>query len=94
MKLLYFLEYSPGLELNPVSNWTLVNSPIQIEKFKSFKSQFEPSLDLNPGDYGPWNKLNPGVEIEDLRYVQFTVWLTTEWKVITLHIKVIKLEGN
>ena len=34
--ILYFLEYTPGLKLNPVSNWTLVNLPIQIEKFKSF----------------------------------------------------------
>ena len=32
----YFLEYIPGLELNPVSNWTRVNLIIQIEKFKSF----------------------------------------------------------
>ena len=31
-----FLEYSLGLELNPVSNWTQVNLAIQIEKFKSF----------------------------------------------------------
>ena len=35
-QLLYFLEYSPGLELNPVLNWTRVNLPIQIENFKSF----------------------------------------------------------
>ena len=31
--ILYFLEYSPGLKLNPVSNWTRVNLPIQLEKF-------------------------------------------------------------
>ena len=43
----YFLEYSPGLELNPVSNWTQVNLPIQIEKFSHFKSWFQASLDLN-----------------------------------------------
>ena len=24
----YFLEYSPDLKLNPVSNWTQVNLPI------------------------------------------------------------------
>ena len=29
----YFLKYSPGLELNPVSNWTQVNLAIQSEKF-------------------------------------------------------------
>ena len=41
-----------------VSNWT--RSPIEhgSSKFKSlslFKSRFQSSLDLNPGDYGPWN---------------------------------------
>ena len=29
----YFLEYSPGLKLIPVLNWTWANLPIQIEKF-------------------------------------------------------------
>ena len=48
----YYLKYSPGLELNPVSNWTRVNLPMQIEKFKSL---FLPFLNLSPGDYGPWN---------------------------------------
>ena len=51
----YFIEYSLGLELKLVLNWTPVNLPIQIEKFKPFKFQFQPSLDLNLGDYGLWN---------------------------------------
>ena len=32
-KVPYFLEYSPGLKLTPVWNWTRVNLAIQIEKF-------------------------------------------------------------
>ena len=32
----YFLEYSPGFQLNPVSNWTRINLPFQIENIKSF----------------------------------------------------------
>ena len=36
-------------------NTAQVSLPIQIEKFKSFKSRFQPSISLNPGDYGPWN---------------------------------------
>ena len=51
----YFLEYSLGLKLNPVLNWTRVNLPIQIEGLSLFKSRFQPSVDLNLGDYGPWN---------------------------------------
>ena len=41
--ILYFLEYSPGLKLNPISNWTRVNLPIQLEKFVliSSLSQFK-----------------------------------------------------
>ena len=31
LELQYFLEYSLGIELNPVSNWTRVNLPIHIE---------------------------------------------------------------
>ena len=46
----YFLEYSPGLKLNPVSNWTLVNLPLQIEKIKSFFL----SLDFNPLSIWTW----------------------------------------
>ena len=38
----YFLEYSPGLELNPVSNWTPVNLPIQAKSLSIL------SLDFNP----------------------------------------------
>ena len=35
LTILYILEYILGLELNPVLNWTRVNLPIQIGKFKS-----------------------------------------------------------
>ena len=46
----YFLQNSLGLKLNPVTIWTRVNLPIHIEEFKVFLS-----LNLNQGDYGPWN---------------------------------------
>ena len=51
----HFLDFSLGLKLNPVSNWTWVNLPIQIESLSLFKSRFQTYLNLNPGDYGPWN---------------------------------------
>ena len=51
----YFLEYSPDLKVKPVSDWTLVNLTIQLKSLSLFKFQFQQSLDLNPGDYGPWN---------------------------------------
>ena len=45
-----------------VSNWTRVNLPIQIERFTSFfKSRFQPSLDLNLGDYRPMKLIKPRV---------------------------------
>ena len=50
-KLIYRISSNTAQALN----WNRINLPIQIEKFKSVLS-----LDLNPGDYGPWNKLNPG----------------------------------
>ena len=60
LHVLYFLEYSPGLKLNPVLNWTLVNLLIQIEKFVFLSLDFNPLSIWTPGDYGPWNQLNPG----------------------------------
>ena len=42
--------YRISLNTAQVSNWTRVNLPIQIEKVQVFLS-----LDLNPGDCGPWN---------------------------------------
>ena len=46
----YFLEYSPDIKLNPVSNWARVNFRIWTEKFiKSFLS-----LDFNPLSISTW----------------------------------------
>ena len=54
LQILYFLEYSPGLKFNPVSNRTRVNLLIQINEAYC-NTRFQPSLDFNPGDFGPRN---------------------------------------
>ena len=44
-----------------VSNWTLSQIepgliyPSKLKSWSLFKSWFQPSLDLNLGEYGPWN---------------------------------------
>ena len=56
------------LEPNLVSNWTRVNLPIQVEKFKSFEVSISTLSQFEPGWL--WSmKLNPGAQIEDLQYI-------------------------
>ena len=47
--------YHISLSKSRVSNCARVNLSIQIESLSRFKSIFQPSLDLNPSDYRPWN---------------------------------------
>ena len=54
--ILYFLEYSLGLKLKPSYPSKLIESTV-------IKSWFRPSLDLNLGDFRPWNWLNPGAQL-------------------------------